>query len=190
MSTLLILLLGTMLIQGSAIAVSQPATPHRARGVFADEFRTASFTVITLTLASLYGFVVTHSVLQPLTLAWLQMPVMLGGIALIFVGTRAALGHLPGAVRWPNLLVHLTHQCAMLGLALFSSLSLETAGETLLYGLGAALALAVLSACFFALRERIDAADVPMIFRGIPIALITAGFMALALMGFAGMVRN
>jgi electron transport complex protein RnfA len=78
----------------------------------------------------------------------------------------------------------------MLGLALFSATALETVSEALLYGLGAALILAVLSASFLALRERIDVADVPMIFRGIPIALITAGFMALALMCFAGMVRN
>lgn len=190
MTTLLIILLGTMLIQGSAIAVDQLATPSTARGVFADEFRTASFTLITLTLASLFGFGVTHAVLQPWQLGYLQMPALICGIALIFVGTRALLTNVAGAVRWPDLLAHLTTQCAMLGLALFSATALETVGEALLYGLGAALILAILSASFLALRERIDVGDVPMIFRGIPIALITAGFMALALMGFAGMVRN
>ncbi len=190
MTTLLIILLGTMLIQGSAIAVDHVTPPRNARGVFADEIRTASFTMVTLTLASLSGFLITHAVLQPVQLEYLQMPALLGCIALIFLGARAVLTSVPGAVRWPDLLAHLTTQCAMLGLALFSATALETAGEALLYGAGAALTLAVLSASFLALRERIDAVEVPMIFRGIPIALITAGFMALALMGFAGMVRN
>jgi hypothetical protein len=70
MSTLLIILLGTMLIQGSAIAVDQLATSSTARGVFADEFRTASFTLITLTLASVHFG--THAVLQPWQLGYLM----------------------------------------------------------------------------------------------------------------------
>lgn len=190
MATLLIILLSTVLIQGSAIAVGRLTSQVAARGVFADEFRTASFTLITLSLASVFGFGIKHSVLLPLQLDYLQTPVLLAGIALIFLATRAALDKIPGAIRWPDLLAHLTTQCAMLGLALFSATALATVGEALSYGLGAALLLALLSAIFAALRERIDTADVPVAFRGIPIALITAGFMALALMGFVGMVRS
>ena len=110
-------------------------------------------------------------------------------MGLIFIGSRALLDHIPGAIRWPDMLAQLTTQCAMLGMALFSASALETLSEALAYGVGAALLLAALSAAFAALRERIDAADIPIAFRGIPIALITAGFMALALMGFVGMIR-
>jgi len=189
MGTLLIILLGTMLIQGSSIAGQQVVAVH-ARGVFTDEFRTASFTLITLTLASLFGFVVTHQLLQPLQLRWLGTPIIVAGIAVIFFIARALLESIPGAIRWPDLLAHLTAQCAMLGIALYSATALETLEQALLYGVGAALMLALLSASFSALRERIDMADVPVVFRGIPLALITAGFMALALMGFAGMVQQ
>jgi Na+-translocating ferredoxin:NAD+ oxidoreductase subunit A len=190
MATLLIILLGTVLIQGSAIAVGQAGSAAAVRGVFVDEFRTASFTLITLTLASLWGLAITRFVLTPLQLSYLQTPALLIGIGFIFVSARAALDKVPGVIRWPNMLGHLTTQCAMLGMALFSALMLETIGEAFAYGMGAALLLALLSAVFNALRERLDAADIPVVFRGIPIALITAGFMALALMGFAGMVRN
>ena len=189
MGTLLIILLGTVLIQGSSIA-GQRVTAIAARGVFADEFRTATFTLITLSLASMFGFVVTHELLQPLQLHWLTTPIIVAGVAVIFFIARAALEKIPGAIRWPDLLAHLTSQCAMLGLALYSSTQLEKVSEALLYGVGAAVMLALLSASFAALRERIDAADVPIAFRGIPLALITAGFMALALMGFAGMVQQ
>lgn len=190
MATLLIILLGTVLIQSSSVAAGGLMRHGPARGVFADEFRTASFTIVTLSLAAVFGFGITHKVLMPLQAAHLQMPVLLAGMALIFLGARAALQKVSGAIRWPDLLAHLTTQCAMLGMALFSATALETFAEALGYGLGAALMLALLGACFMALRERVDAAPVPLVFRGIPIALITAGFMALALMGFAGMVRN
>lgn len=194
MATLLIILLGTVLIQGSAVAVGQvvttPSATMTARGVFADEFRTAIFTLITLTLASLAGLLLTRYVLQPTSLDYLQTPALLFAVGFIFIGTRAALEKVPGVIRWPDMLAHLTTQCAMLGMALFSATYVESVGEALTYGIGSATVLAVLSAAFAALRERIDAADIPVVFRGVPIALITAGFMALALMGFVGMVRN
>jgi electron transport complex protein RnfA len=43
---------------------------------------------------------------------------------------------------------------------------------------------------FAALRERVTAADVPVPFRGAAIALVTAGLMSLAFMGFSGLVRG
>ena len=43
---------------------------------------------------------------------------------------------------------------------------------------------------FAAMRERVSVADVPEIFKGAPIALITAGFMSLAFMGFSGLVKG
>jgi electron transport complex protein RnfA len=59
--------------------------------------------------------------------------------------------------------------------------------ESLVFGTsaGAGFGLALLS--FAALRERIDSGDVPRAFRGAPIALVTAGLMALAFMGFSGL---
>jgi electron transport complex protein RnfA len=189
MTSLLIILLGTVLIQGSAIAVGKLAQAGAARGVFADEFRTASFTLMTLTLASLLGYTLNQT-LNATQLGYLRTPALLLGLALIFVVSRIALEKIPGAVRWPDFIEHLSNQCAMLGMALYSAFYIETTGEALGYGFCAAVVLAMLSASFNALRQRVDAADVPHVFRGIPIALITAGFMALGLLGFAGMVRN
>jgi electron transport complex protein RnfA len=57
------------------------------------------------------------------------------------------------------------------------------------YGLGAAGGFALVLILFAAIRERLDAADVPAPFRGAAIALVTAGMMSLAFMGFAGMAR-
>ncbi len=188
MTSLLIILLATVLIQSSAIAVGRLVPVTSARGVMADEFRTAAFTLLTLTLASLLG----HELQQRLALPYLYLrtPLLLLGLALVFVFSRRLLDRIPGAIRWPDFIEHLSNQCAMLGMALYSAWFLHSTGEALAYGFGAALLLAILSATFNALRQRVDDADIPTAFRGIPIALLTAGFMALGLLGFAGMVRN
>jgi electron transport complex protein RnfA len=55
------------------------------------------------------------------------------------------------------------------------------------FGASAAAGFGLALLLFAAIRERMDGADVPQAFRGAPIALVTAGLMALAFMGFAGL---
>ena len=61
--------------------------------------------------------------------------------------------------------------------------------QSIFYGFGAAGGFALVLVLFAAMRERLQAADVPRAFRGTAIALITAGIMSLAFMGFSGMAR-
>jgi len=62
--------------------------------------------------------------------------------------------------------------------------------QSAVYGFGAAVGFSMVLILFAAMRERIAAADVPVAFRGPAIALITAGLMSLAFMGFSGLVRG
>ena len=59
--------------------------------------------------------------------------------------------------------------------------------ESLLFGFGSALGFSLVMVLFAGIRERIEGADVPRYFQGSAIAMITAGLMALAFMGFAGL---
>ena len=59
--------------------------------------------------------------------------------------------------------------------------------ESLVFGAAAAAGFGLALLLFAALRERIDSGDVPAAFKGTPIALVTAGLMALAFMGFSGL---
>jgi electron transport complex protein RnfA len=61
--------------------------------------------------------------------------------------------------------------------------------ESAFYGVGAALGFSLVLIVFAGIRERLQLSDIPQPFQGASIALITAGFMALALMGFTGMIR-
>ena len=83
----------------------------------------------------------------------------------------------------------ITTNCAVLGVALLNVNLAHNLTESVIYGFGASLGFALVLVLFAALRERLVAADVPITFRGSSIALITAGLMSLAFMGFAGLVK-
>jgi electron transport complex protein RnfA len=55
------------------------------------------------------------------------------------------------------------------------------------YGFGAAIGFSFVLVLFSTIRERLEGADVPLVFQGVPIALITAGLMSMAFMGFIGL---
>jgi electron transport complex protein RnfA len=84
----------------------------------------------------------------------------------------------------------ITTNCAVLGVALLNTQAKHGFVESALYGFGAAVGFALVLTLFAAVRERVAAADVPWPFAGAPIALITAGLMSLAFMGFSGLVRG
>jgi electron transport complex protein RnfA len=83
----------------------------------------------------------------------------------------------------------ITTNCAVLGVALLNVQARHSLLEALLYGLGAAAGFALVLLLFAQLSQRLALADTPAALRGTPIALITAGLMALAFMGFVGMDR-
>jgi electron transport complex protein RnfA len=76
--------------------------------------------------------------------------------------------------------------CAVLGVALINTTASRSFVAALFYGAGAALGFGLALALFAGLRERLAYADVPMAFRGAPIAFVTAGILSLAFMAFAG----
>ena len=79
--------------------------------------------------------------------------------------------------------------CAVLGVALLNVQEADGFLQSVFYGFGAAGGFALVLTLFAAIRERVEAADLPRAFRGTAIALMTAGIMSLAFMGFSGMAR-
>jgi electron transport complex protein RnfA len=59
--------------------------------------------------------------------------------------------------------------------------------QSFVFGFGASIGFSLVLVLFAAMRERITVADVPESFKGPAIALITAGLMSLAFMGFSGL---
>lgn len=83
----------------------------------------------------------------------------------------------------------ITTNCAVLGIPLLNVQARHDFVSSLIYGMGGALGFTLVLVLFAAMRERLEAADVPAPFRGTSIALVTAGLMSLAFMGFAGLAQ-
>lgn len=83
----------------------------------------------------------------------------------------------------------ITTNCAVLGIPLLNAQANHDLLGSLIFGLGGAIGFSLVLVIFAAMRERLEAADVPVAFRGTSIAMITAGLMSLAFMGFSGLVK-
>ena len=79
--------------------------------------------------------------------------------------------------------------CAVLGVALLNVQESKGFLQAVFFGFGASMGFALVLVLFAAMRERLDGSDIPLPFRGTAIALMTAGMMSLAFMGFSGMAR-
>jgi Na+-translocating ferredoxin:NAD+ oxidoreductase subunit A len=83
----------------------------------------------------------------------------------------------------------ITTNCAVLGIPLLNVQENHNFVQSLFFGLGGALGFTLVLILFAAMRERLEAADVPGPFKGASIAMITAGLMSLAFMGFSGLIK-
>ena len=140
-------------------------------------------------LASAVCFVVNRFILIPLDLAYMQTVAFILVIASLvqFIemflqksmpSLYAALGvYLP----------LITTNCAVLGVVLLNVQNNYNFIESVVYGITGGLGFLLAIVLFASIRERLVFADYPKCWDGFPIALITAGLMALAFMGFSGL---
>ena len=82
----------------------------------------------------------------------------------------------------------ITTNCAVLGVAILMIQKEFTLLQSVVYSVSTALGFALALVLFAGIRERLELEDVPESFRGTPIALVTAGILAMAFMGFSGLV--
>jgi len=83
----------------------------------------------------------------------------------------------------------ITTNCAVLGVALLNIQLRYDFIKAVLFGFSAAVGFALALIIFSGLREKIDRSDPPAAFKGVAIALVTAGLLSLAFMGFSGLVK-
>lgn len=81
----------------------------------------------------------------------------------------------------------ITTNCAVLGIPLLNISLKHDLLQSLLFGFGSSVGFSLGLILFAGIRERLEGADVPAPFRGVSIAMVTAGIMSLAFMGFAGL---
>ena len=83
----------------------------------------------------------------------------------------------------------ITTNCAVLGVAITNIDRGYNLIETIFNGVGGALGFTLSIVLFAGIRERMELADIPECLKGFPIAMISAGLMALAFLGFQGLIQ-
>ena len=149
-------------------------------------------TTFVLTLSSVCSYLANQYLLAPLGLEYLRTITFILVIAVVVQFTEMVV-HKTSPLLYQVLGIFLpliTTNCAVLGVALLNVQAQNGFLQSAVYGFGAAVGFSLILVLFAALRERIAAADVPLPFRGPSIALVTAGLMSLAFMGFAGLVKG
>ena len=149
-------------------------------------------TTFVLTLSSICSYLVNEYLLIPLGLEYLRTIAFILVIAVVVQFTEMVM-HKTSPMLYRVLGIFLpliTTNCAVLGVALLNVQEQHNFIQSALYGFGAAAGFSLVLVLFAAIRERIAVADVPKHFEGNAIALITAGLMSMAFMGFSGLVSG
>lgn len=148
-------------------------------------------TTFVLTLACGTSYLIDHYLLEPFDLAFMRTLAFIVVIAAIVQLTELVIQK-TSPVLHQVLGIYLpliTTNCAVLGIPLLNVGLRHNLLESLLFGFGSSVGFTMALILFAGIRERLDGADVPVPFRGTAIAMVTAGFMSLAFMGFAGLDR-
>jgi len=149
-------------------------------------------TTFVLTLSSVASYLVNEYLLAPLGLEYLRTITFILVIAVVVQFTEMVV-HKTSPLLYQVLGIFLpliTTNCAVLGVALLNVQQQHGFLQSAVYGFGASVGFSLVLILFAAMRERINVADVPETFRGAAIALITAGLMSMAFMGFSGLVKG
>ena len=146
--------------------------------------------IFVITIASLVTSVIYKYLLQPLDLAYLQTIVFILIIAALVQFVEMFLKKSMPAL-YESLGVFLpliTTNCAVLGVALNAVQYEYTILESVIYGFGIAVGFTIAIVILAGIREKIEFNDIPESWQGMPIVMVTAGLMSIALFGVSGII--
>lgn len=148
--------------------------------------------VFVITCASAVTWLIDALVLRPFGMEYLQTMAFILVIAAFVQFVELAMKKgTPALHKALGIYLPLiTTNCAVLGVAVLNVKKDYTFLESVVFGFGASLGFGVALLIFTGLREKIDRANPPAAFRGTAIALVTAGLLSLAFMGFAGLIKE
>ncbi len=147
-------------------------------------------TTFVLVLTAIASWLIYHLILVPYHVEYLQYVTFILVIASLvqFVEMVIKKVSQPLYRALGIFLPLITTNCAILGLALFIVLKEYNFIESIVFGVGAGAGFTMAISIMAGIREELELAEIPKSFQGAPITLIVAGLLALAFMGFAGMI--
>ena len=143
-----------------------------------------------MTMTAVITWIINHLILIKLNMPYLQYVAFILVIATLVQFVEMFLKKfVPGLYRAFGIYIPLiTTNCAILGLALLEALKNYNFMESIVFGVGSGLGYTLSMAIMAGIREQMELSNIPKPFQGPAITLITAGILALAFMGFSGMI--
>ena len=147
--------------------------------------------IFVMTIASAVTWLLDHFVLEPSGLGYIHtlafILVIAALVQFIDIAMKRFMPPLHAALG--IFLPLITTNCAVLGVAELNCKNGTPFLESVIFSFAAALGFALALVIFSGIREKLAHANPPRCFRGIAIALVTAGLLSLAFMGFSGLVK-
>ncbi|HEY5807586.1 MAG TPA: Rnf-Nqr domain containing protein [Povalibacter sp.] len=188
MSSLLLIVLSAVLVCHYAPSVmGQRAFENGDVFRHAAGIAVASF--LTLAVVAPASYLIEHWLLTPFDLRYLRTFVLIAAVIILVRPVGWLMPRWGWTPAYPSFTRLMTANCLVLGTALLTARSTSLA-EAFVLGIACSLAFGALLLTFTTLHQRVLQADVPLSFRDAPIALISVGLMAVALMGLIGLVRD
>ncbi len=146
--------------------------------------------LFVMTLATVVTFLLYNYVLVPFGITYMQTVTFILVIAALVQLVEIVLKKVaPPLYQALGIFLPLiTTNCAVLGVAILVVQNEFNLLQGITFAVAHSLGFTLALVLFAGLRERLELADVPAGMRGIPVAMVTAGLLALAFMGFAGLV--
>ncbi len=143
-----------------------------------------------MALSSLVTWLIQNYILVPLDIKYMQTIVFILVIAALVQMVEIVLKKVsPSLYQALGIFLPLiTTNCAVLGVAIAMIQKEFSLLQGVVFNVSTALGFALALVIFAGLRERIEFEEAPKAFQGVPIALITASILAMAFMGFTGLV--
>jgi electron transport complex protein RnfA len=143
-----------------------------------------------MTIATIITYLLQNFVLEPFGIVFMQTITFILVIASLVQLVEIILKKVsPPLYQALGIFLPLiTTNCAILGVALLAVQNDYNLLESVVFGLSNAIGFGLALIVFAGLREHLDLMDVPKPMKGVPIAFVVAGLLALAFMGFAGLV--
>jgi electron transport complex protein RnfA len=151
----------------------------------------AGAVAFVMTIATIFTFIIQKSVLEPLNITYLQTISFILIIAALVQMVEIILKKISPAL-YQALGVFLpliTTNCAVLGVAIMVIQKDMDLVSSVVFAISTAIGFGLALILFAGIREQLNLLNLPKAMKGIPAALLTAGLLAMAFMGFAGIVK-
>ncbi len=148
--------------------------------------------IFVMLMATAATWPIYHYILDPLKLGYMQTVIFILVIAALVQLVEMILKKfMPPLYRSLGVFLPLiTTNCAILGVVVLNITKTYTFSQSMVNSLGAGLGYLLAMVLFSGIRSRVDTADVPECFKGVPITLVAASIMSVSFMGFTGLVEN